>query len=64
MICVLMIKSTDGQWMPFFQRIIIKGWVLKLNEDPVREMTIFHPPQHEERILGTLSCPRNPTLVA
>ena len=64
MICVLMTESTDGQWMLFFQMIIIKGEVLKLNEDPVQEMTICHPPQREERTLGTLSCPRNPTPVA
>ena len=55
MICVLMTESTDGQWMSFFQRIIIKGSVLKLNEDSVREMTICHPPQREERTLGTLN---------
>ena len=63
MICILMTESIDGQWMPFFQRIIIKGPVLKLNEDPVWEMTICHAPKREERTLGTLNCPRNPTLV-
>ena len=26
---------------------------LKLNEDPVREMTICHPPQYEEMNSGT-----------
>ena len=31
-----------------FQKDNYFGLVLQLNEDPVREMTIGHPPQHEE----------------
>ena len=27
---------------------------LKLNEDPVQEMTICHPPQREEKIPGDM----------
>ena len=34
-----------------------EGLVLKLNEDPVREMTICHPPQHEEMNLRTSQLP-------
>ena len=30
-------------------RNVFKGWFLKLNEDPVREMTICHAPQCEEK---------------
>ena len=48
--------------MPFLKRFN-EGKFLELNEDLVREMTIGHPPQREERTLETLSCPRNPTLV-
>ena len=31
------------------QRIVILGQLLYLNEEPVREMTIGHPPQCEEK---------------
>ena len=47
----------------FSKDIVIKGQILYLNEDPVREITIGHPPQCEVRTLETLSCPRNPTPV-
>ena len=35
------------------KRKIIRVWLLKLNEDPVRELTIGHPPQREEMNPGT-----------
>ena len=62
MTCVLTNESFNGQWMPFLKRFN-EGQFLYLNEDPVWEMTIGHPPQHEERTLETLSCPMNPTPV-
>ena len=37
---------------------------LKLNEDPIREITICHPPQRKEINPGPLSYPRNLTPVA
>ena len=40
-----------------FQRIIIKGQVLYPNEEPIREMTIGHPPQREEKGLKTPQLP-------
>ena len=33
------------------------SFFLKLNEDPVREMTICHSPQREEMNLGTSQFP-------
>ena len=33
--------------MPSFNRKTLKVYVLKLNEDPVREMTICHAPKRE-----------------
>ena len=35
--------------MPSFKRKTLRAYVLKLNEDPVREMTICHAPQREEK---------------
>ena len=35
--------------MPSFKRKTFRVYVLKLNEDPVREMTICHDLQHEEK---------------
>ena len=35
--------------MPSFKRKNFRVYVLKLNEDPVREMTICHAPQREEK---------------
>ena len=38
----------------FYHKENYEGLVfLKLNEDPVREMTICHPPQREEMNPGT-----------
>ena len=34
--------------MPSFKRKALRVYVLKLNENPVREMTIWHAPQREE----------------
>ena len=34
--------------MPSFKRKTLRVLVLKLNEDPVREMTICHAPQCKE----------------
>ena len=62
MTCVLTTKNTNGQWMPFL-KMFKEGWFLFLNEYPVREMTIGHPPQREERTLETLIYPRNLTPV-
>ena len=39
--------------MPSFKRKTFKVLVLKLNEDPVREVTICHVPQREEKDLRT-----------
>ena len=36
------------------------GQLLWLNEEPVREMTIGHPPQREEKALGTPHLPKEP----
>ena len=41
------------------QRIVILGQLLELNEEPVREMTIGHPPKRKEKTRETLLCPRN-----
>ena len=35
--------------MPFSKRENYRVWFLKRNEGPVREMTIGHPPQREEK---------------
>ena len=35
--------------IPSFKRKTFRVWVLKINEDPVREMTICHAPQREEK---------------
>ena len=35
--------------MPSFKRKTLRVYVLKLNEDPVREMTICHTPQREDK---------------
>ena len=35
--------------MPSFKRKTLMVWVLKLNEDLVREMTICHAPQREDK---------------
>ena len=35
--------------MPSFKRKTFRVYVLKLNEDPVREMTICHNPKREEK---------------
>ena len=55
----------DHQWEANIKisKIFIKGQFLQLNEEPVREMTIGHPPQSEERTLENLSCPITPTPV-
>ena len=34
--------------MPSFKRKTFRVYVLKLNEDPVREMNICHDPKREE----------------
>ena len=39
--------------MPSFKRKVLGVWVLKLNEDPVREMTICHAPKREEKDSST-----------
>ena len=39
--------------MPYFKRKTLRVSVLKLNEDPVREMTIFHSPQREDKDMST-----------
>ena len=39
-----------------FQRLIILGQCLLLDEEPVREMTIGNPPQCEEKTRETLIC--------
>ena len=36
------------------------GQLLWLNEEPVREMTISHSPQREEKALGTPHLPKEP----
>ena len=36
------------------------GQLLWLNEKAVREMTIGHPPQREEKALGTPHLPKEP----
>ena len=38
-------------------RNVIKGWFLKLNKDPVLEMTICHFPKCEEITRGHLYIP-------
>ena len=35
--------------MPSFKRKTLRVYILKLNEDPVWEMTICHAPQHEDK---------------
>ena len=47
-----------------FQGIAMLGQLLYLNQDPVREMTIGHLPQCEEKTRETLVFPRNLSLVA
>ena len=46
-----------------FSKIFILGQFLQLNEEPIPEMTIGHPPQRKERTLENLSLPRTPTPV-
>ena len=47
-----------------FQRDLIRvSFYSYVHEDPVQEMTIGHPPQHEERTLKILIYPRDLTLV-
>ena len=35
--------------MPSFKRKAFKVYILKLNEDPVREMTTCHAPKREDK---------------
>ena len=40
-----------------FKRKTLRVKVLKLNEDPVREMTICHAPQREDKDTSTCRLP-------
>ena len=39
--------------MPYFKRKTLRVYVLKLNEDPVREITICRAPKREDKDLST-----------
>ena len=40
--------TMNDKQMLLFKKKNFRVWFLKLNEDPVREMTISHPPKREE----------------
>ena len=46
--------------MPSFKRKTLRVLVLKLNEDPVREMTICHAPKRKDKDLNTCWLTLNP----
>ena len=50
--------------MPFSKGKIIRVQFLWPNEDPVRDLTICHPPQREEKDPGTSHLPWDLNLVA
>ena len=43
--------------IPSFERKTLRVYVLKLNEDPVRKMTICHAPQREDKDPSTCRLP-------